>query len=186
MQLYGSYTSPYVRHCRIALLETGTSFELIETDNKASAEGSPAQKVPYMEDGNVRLYDSASILKYIRERAGQAWLPDVKQFDLFCLANTVLDASVNVFQLERSGIDPQSNDYLQRQSARISTTVEALEAWAQEKPLQWNDATLRVACFVAWAQYRQRVDFAACPALLTWLETASTRDEFKSTAPPPA
>ncbi|WP_293378999.1 glutathione S-transferase family protein [Natronospirillum sp.] len=185
MQLFGSYTSPYVRHCRIALSETGTEFTLTETDHAASAKQSPAQRVPFMEDGNVRLHDSASILKYVRERAGQAWMADVQQYDLFCLCNTALDATINVFLLERSGVDPQSNDYLKRQSGRIRTTVEALEALAAERGLQWNDGSIRLACFMDWAIYRQRFDFSAYPTLTQWLKEASARDEFKATAPPP-
>ena len=37
MKLYGSYTSPFVRHCRIVLLETQQSCEFIETDQTSSA-----------------------------------------------------------------------------------------------------------------------------------------------------
>ncbi len=184
MQLHGSYTSPFVRHCRIALLETGTDFTFEETDHQASATGSPAQRVPYIMDGNVRLHDSASILKYVRERAGQAWMPDVQQYDLFCLANTALDSTVNVFLLENSGVKPDETPYLQRQINRIGTTLEALEQWADVSPLQWNDGSIRLACFIAWAQYRNRVDFSPYPALQAWLREAEQHQEFLETAPP--
>ena len=32
MKLYGSYTSPFVRHCRVALEETGEQYQFVETD----------------------------------------------------------------------------------------------------------------------------------------------------------
>lgn len=47
MELYGSYTSPFVRHCRIALLQTQQDCQFIETDAQQSATLSPTKKVPY-------------------------------------------------------------------------------------------------------------------------------------------
>ena len=44
MELFGSYTSPYVRHCRIALLETDTKFSLTETDYDTSAKLESGEK----------------------------------------------------------------------------------------------------------------------------------------------
>lgn len=70
MQLFGSYTSPFVRHCRIALIETGLDCEFVETDYAESARRSPTKKVPYLQDKDVMLFDSCSILKYLREKAG--------------------------------------------------------------------------------------------------------------------
>ena len=32
MKLFGSYTSPYVRHCRIVLAQNGQDCEFVETD----------------------------------------------------------------------------------------------------------------------------------------------------------
>jgi len=43
LELYGSYTSPFVRHCRIALLESGLAFTFVETDQVSSAKLSPTQ-----------------------------------------------------------------------------------------------------------------------------------------------
>ena len=42
-------------------------FEFIETDQSQSAELSPTKKVPFLQDGDIVLSDSSSILKYIRE-----------------------------------------------------------------------------------------------------------------------
>lgn len=47
MELFGSYTSPFVRHCRIALLETKTKFSFTETDFETSAKLSPAKRFPF-------------------------------------------------------------------------------------------------------------------------------------------
>lgn len=78
MELYGSYTSPYVRHCRLAMLEAGLDFKFVETDALASARKSPTQKVPFLKDGDITLNDSCSIVKYVRERSGKRFLKILK------------------------------------------------------------------------------------------------------------
>ena len=67
MELFGSYTSPFVRHIRIAMAETKTEFSLTETDHEMSAKLNPAKKVPFLHHKETRLHDSSSILKYVRE-----------------------------------------------------------------------------------------------------------------------
>jgi len=126
MKLYGSYTSPYVRHCRIALLEEGLDVEFIETDQTKSAELSPTKKVPFLVDGDLVLSDSSSILKYIREKAGKPFLSDVQDFDLYCFANTLMDSGANVFYLEKFGLKPEDNAYVERQNSRIQQGLEML------------------------------------------------------------
>ena len=53
MELFGSYTSPYVRHCRIAFKETGLAYSFTETDHDMSAKLSPA-KVPFLHHNDLR------------------------------------------------------------------------------------------------------------------------------------
>src|SRR5690554_7357084 len=101
MKLFGSYTSPYVRHCRIVLAQLHKDFQFIPTDHAQSAEQSPTKRVPFLQDDAVMLYDSSSILRYLREQQQQGFCDSVEDFDLFCMVNTALDATVNVFLLER-------------------------------------------------------------------------------------
>ena len=74
MKLYGSLTSPYVRHARIAIAQSGFQCEFEEADYARSAELSPTARVPFFEDGDLMLTDSSSILKYVREKAGTGFL----------------------------------------------------------------------------------------------------------------
>jgi glutathione S-transferase len=104
MKLHGSFTSPYVRHCRIALMESGLNWSFVETDHDNSARLSPSKKIPFLTDGDMLLSDSSSILMYIREKAGQPFISDALDFDLFCLINTLLDAAINRFYLAKDGI----------------------------------------------------------------------------------
>lgn len=184
MQLFGSYTSPFVRHCRIALLETGLPCDFVETDYAASAVGSPAQRVPYLEDDHIQLHDSAAILKYLRSKAGQPFLDDAVDYDRFCLVNTALDTTVNVFLLERDGITPQQSAYLQRQSNRIASSLEALNGASLPAQAPYSDADLRLACFLDWALFRNRFTLDAYPQLAAFLENANSYEHFRVTAPP--
>ncbi|MGX5915524.1 glutathione S-transferase N-terminal domain-containing protein [Aliidiomarina sp. Khilg15.8] len=183
MKLFGSYTSPYVRHCRIALLQTETKFEFLETDYTQSAKGSPAQRVPYLQHEGMQLHDSASILKYIRFRAEQPFCASCESFDYFCLVNAALDSTVNLFLLENSGVDIHTNNYTQRQASRIESVLQALEERAAEG-LEWDDAGIRLACFIDWASFRKRLNFDKYPALLQWLDDANQDRIFTSTKPP--
>ena len=52
MKLFGSFTSPYVRHCRIALMQSGLDWEMAELDIHTSNDpGTPTLRVPFLEDG---------------------------------------------------------------------------------------------------------------------------------------
>ncbi|WP_339615979.1 glutathione S-transferase family protein [uncultured Gilvimarinus sp.] len=185
MKLYGSYTSPFVRHCRIALLESGLEFELIETDNKASAQQSPTQKVPFLQDGDIALTDSTAIVKYTREKSGHTYFADISEYDGFCLVNTSLDACVNLFFLERDGIGAEQSSYLQRQQARVDSTLSELNQMPLPMGAPYGDMAIRLACYLAWGLYRQRLSLEAYPNLENFLQQINDYQPFAATAPPP-
>ena len=181
MQLFGSYTSPYVRHVRIALLQTQAACEFIETDAKGSAEKSPTMKVPFLHDGAVELTDSMSILRYVREQAGQPFLPSVHGLDVFCLVNTLMDSAINLFLLERNGLDTQTNPYFDRQRARIEAGLDHLEKLQLNTQTLDLDAKLRMECFLAWGIFRERFTLDSRPHLHSLLTTANQSSLFKQT-----
>ncbi len=183
MQLYGSYTSPFVRHCRIALLETGLDCEFIQADASVSATKSPTQKLPFLLDGELALTDSAAILRYIREKSGQAFLPDITTYDHFLLASTALDAWVVLFMLEKDGLTVESSAYLQRQRRRIDTCLAALEPleWPAQPP--YNDLHLRLGCMMDWCLFRKRMTFESYPRLSAFLASMRSYAPFADTEP---
>jgi glutathione S-transferase len=184
LKLFGSYTSPYVRHCRIAMLETHTPFELVQADMTVSAQQSPAQRVPYLQDGDVFLSDSAAILRYVREKAGQAFCATPQRLDKFCLVNTAMDACINLFFIGRDGVDVGSIPYLQRQASRIATTLAELDKSALPKIVAMDDADLRLACFIGWAKFRKQVDFAPYVNLEAFYAQMLSYQSFVDTLPP--
>ncbi|MCE2594861.1 glutathione S-transferase N-terminal domain-containing protein [Motilimonas cestriensis] len=185
MQLFGSFTSPYVRHCRLVLAQTGLECEFVETDAVASAELSPTKKVPFLIDGALTLTDSVVILKYLREKAGQVFFSEMKDFELFAMVNTVMDATVNIFFLEKQdNIQVSDSQYLQRQQGRVESGLACLNQAALTDKLPLSDGQLRLACFLDWGVYRQRIDLTPYSALAALLTLAKTDPQFTATAPP--
>jgi len=185
MKLYGSFTSPFVRHCRIVLLEEGLDCEFIETDFDASAQKSPTKKVPFLEDGDVQLTDSSSILMYLRQKAGKPFPASAEDFNLFCEVNTVLDASVVLFFMEkRDNMQPEQSIYLSRNAARVKSALEHLNTMKLNTTAPFSDGELRLACLLAWGLYRQRFSLEAYPALSSFLTRIESYEPFTQTAPP--
>jgi glutathione S-transferase len=184
MKLYGSYTSPFVRHCSIALLEANFAFEFIETDQAASAYQSPTKRVPFLQDGDVFLTDSSSILRYIREKSGAPFLASINEHNDFCIVNTALDATVNLFFLERDGVDLQAYDYTKRQAARIETSLAELNGYTFPTQAPFNDVHLRLACFLAWGLFRKRLTLDVHENLKRFLANINQYQPFAETTPP--
>jgi glutathione S-transferase len=184
MKLYGSYTSPFVRHCRIALLETGLACEFTETDQAGSAAQSPTKRVPFLEDGDIFLTDSSSILKHIREKAGTDFLSSASELDLFAMVNTALDATVNLFFLQRDGVDLQAYEYTRRQAARIESSLAELNALAFSMQAPYSDVELRLACYLSWGLFRMRINIDTHENLQQFLAGINKYQPFADTAPP--
>ena len=183
MKLYGSYTSPFVRHCRIALLETHLECEFIETDGVASAAKSPTKKVPFFEDGDIFLTDSLAIVKHLRDKAGQPFLRDAQELDKLCLINTLLDASVFLFLMEKDGITPAQSAYLKRSAARVESGLAELEKSSLKVNGPYTDVELRLGCFLAWAKFRKRFTFDQYPQLTSLVTKLENYAPFAATPP---
>lgn len=187
MELFGSYTSPFVRHIRIAMLETKTEFSFTETDHDMSAKLNPAKKVPFLHHNDVRLHDSSSILKYVRQKAGERYFPDVKDYDQYCLVNTALDASINLFLLEQHDVRPSNNPYMQRQQDRVNEILKLMEskkhAVAYEGPHPFSDGELRLGCFLSWGLFRNRLTLGEYPQLQEFVDKLNDYPVFADTHP---
>ena len=184
MKLHGSYTSPFVRHCRIALMQEGVDFDFVETDHAMSAETSPAAKVPFLADGDLLLTDSSSILKYVREKSGGSFLADLDDYENFALTNTVLDSMINVFLLESEGFGADKIQYVGRQKNRISSGLKTLNQRVDPARGITTDSALRCACFIDWALFRKRMTLDGLDNLRDLLAVANEEEVFAATAPP--
>ena len=183
MKLFGSYTSPFVRHCRIVLARNEQKFELVPTDYAQSAQNSPAKRVPFFTHNGLKLHDSSSILRYLRTLADQGFCEDIEDFDLYCLVNTALDTTINLFLLDRDGVAIEEIGYLQRQHSRVIAILDELNDRDGPEADPENDAHLRLACFLSWAQFRERLDIHQWPNLQNFLASVNQQPWFANTHP---
>lgn len=185
MKLFGTFTSPFVRHCRIAVIETGLDVEFVETRPAPGERQSKTMKVPFFEDGDLTLTDSSTILRYLRETAGATFLPDLLDFELYCTANTALDTGINLLLFERlDQLTAQQSKYLARQEARLTSALGAFEEGPLPNTLPLSDGPMRLACFLAWGLFRNRFDLEGRPRLGAFLSLAGTDAAFAATSPP--
>ena len=185
MQLYGSFTSPYVRQCRIAMVQCEIDHTFIETDLIKSAEISPTKKVPFLKDGELSLSDSSSILRHLRHTANQAFLATIEDLELFCLISTLMDSAINLFYLEKEGIAITSANYLQRQQLRLEEGLDYLNKLL-DKPVTLdlqNDAQLRLGIFLSWGLFRQRFNLDDRENLQRFVSTCESHVLFQTTQP---
>lgn len=183
MKLYGSYTSPFVRHCRVALAQSKLDFEFIEADEAMRKEYSPTDKVPFFTDKDLTLSDSSSILKYIREKSAAAFLADINDFEVFTITNTLLDSAINLFLLENEGYSAENINYLGRQKARVNNGLIALDNRIDPNSGITLDSTLRCACFIDWGLFRKRFSIDGLSKLQKLMEIANQDEDFVATAP---
>ena len=134
-------------------------------------------------DNEINLSDSSSILKYPRNKSGQEYLSDIVDFDNYCLVNTLMDSEINVYLLEKSGVESSTNDYLLRQKSRIQKGLEILNERFLSVSNPMSDSQLRCAVFLDWAAYRQRFDFEHYTNLMHLLSVAKQNSGFIATSP---
>ncbi len=195
IELFGSRTSPYVRHARTALLESSLDWDFKLADAVAAQTGSPLMRVPYLVDGSLKLTDSAVIIRYIREQSGQPYLPTLEDHELFCTATTVLDSAVNVFLLQVSDglrpdtvnnnieIVPGGKFLVNRQQARIEEGLRYLDTLQLPAEPPYTDGQLRLACLLGWGLFRERFTLDGLPNLNDFLSGINQYPAFADTAP---
>lgn len=183
MELFGSTTSPFVRHCRIALEQTHQKYTFSLVDYAQTAKKSPVQKMPYLVDGEHVFTDSASILMYVRQLTKAPFPADPQDFELFTMASTLIDTAVNIFLLEKDTITSKESQYLARQESRLATGFKALNNTVQPAKALTTDGHMRAACLVDWTLFRQRYDLSSYTQLKELLQQANSDPFFTKTDP---
>ena len=186
MKLYASYTSPYARQCRIALLKGDIECEFITTDHAQSAEKSATKKVPFLEDDDQTFTDSSSILFHLAQKSGGTFIVDAEEQELFSMSTTCLDSIINVFLLENDGVTGETSGYILRQQGRINSTLAELNNKAAGHKAPLNNGEIRLACLIDWALFRGRINLAGLDHLQALLDTARLDADFNATAIPTA
>ena len=186
MKLYGSYTSPYVRHCRIVTEQLNIEHEFIEADHTSSAEKSPSKKVPFLHDDDLMLTDSTSILLHFYNKSGKPFITSAEDMNIYTTSNTCLDACINLLLLKMDGITPESSQsqYLARQASRIQTGLDALENSNRLVSDEHNIASIRLFCFLDWGLFRNCFNLDDRPKLKAFMDQMNEFSVIQDTKPP--
>ncbi len=184
MQLFGSLTSPYVRHCRIALNQGERPWTMEIADYAFSGANSPTKKVPFLKDGALLLSDSTAILAEVRQQQGRDFLASTRDWEIYCTASTALDTAINIYLLEQNGVVAEHVPYLARQADRLSSCLDYLESLDVGFDASPTDAQIRLACFLGWGQFRRRFEFSNHISLTSVCNKANQWSAFTETAPP--
>lgn len=197
MKLFGTSTSPFVRRIRIIATELGVPFERVDT---ATDEGqaalravTPIWKVPTAIVDDVVLFDSRNITDYLITHHG--WGPlrapaadeRWQQQNLLNVIDAAVDSAINLFYIDRDGVDTSAAPYFQRQRDRVQST------------LTWLEGQLRGAAFTEggglglpeialisgldWLTFRARYDVDAHPGLVAFREAHEHRASIQATYP---
>ncbi|WP_179381530.1 glutathione S-transferase [Jannaschia marina] len=167
MQLLSSPASPFVRKCRVVLIETGQD-DVEVRDVTASPMGgdaalnaaNPSGKIPVLlrEDGPA-LYDSRVITRFLDDRAGTRLYPADRLWDVLSLeanADAIMEAAVAITYEKR--LRPEAlwwSDWFEAQWTKIARSLDALEARSMpllEGPL--NAGQIAVGCALGYLDLR--------------------------------
>ncbi len=188
MKLFGSTTSPFVRRLRLYLL--GQDSEFIDLDifsehgREILSANNPAQKVPILQDGELTLYDSRVIYRYLAQRQGDSSL-SWSQENLLTLIDAVNDSFVSILLLSRSGFDTsQDNLFANLQNERIKKVLEVLETEVTAGAFNdWSYASICLFCLLDWIDFRDLYSLNNYPHLSNFFLLAKKNSGIAETDP---
>jgi glutathione S-transferase len=166
LKLRYSATSPYARKVRVVAHELGLKLELIATDTwnipAALVAENPLGKVPsLLIDGTWTLYDSPVICEYLIE-VGEGWCllakTGVARFEILkqqAFGDGLMDGAVEIFAERNFRPEAkQSLDWIERQSAKISTALDHFEQSLSRSEAAFSLGTIAIGSALTYLDLR--------------------------------
>ena len=199
MKLYFFPASTFARRVRVALLEKEISCELIELDLPGGkhkedwyAALNPYTKVPTLVDGDLTLYESASILMYLEATHPVPALlpPDQRGRALVDMHVRLCDSQLGRYAgailFPKRFLPEERWDRAAMEVARqeIGKHFAIIEKELGERPyLVGNSFTLADVAYLPFLQFLGLLDAAAGPHLSAWAERILARPSARATVP---
>ncbi len=200
MKLIASYTSPYGRKVRIAMVEKRIECDFVQ-ENVWSADttvGSvnPLGKIPVLIlDDGLAVYDSRVIVEYLDGITPVSRLiPEsgrdrllVKRWE--ALGDGITDAGVAVFLERKRPESEQSKDWINRQLGKVNSgiAVAANELGSRDfcHGTTLSLADISLACSLLWLEFRlPEIKWRESnDGLRAWVEKQELRPSFVDTVP---
>lgn len=188
MKLLGSTTSPFVRRLRIYLTDKAYEFVNLdifaEQDRAVLTVNNPTKKIPALIDGELCIYDSRVIYRYLAEKFSEdnlSW----QQENLLTLIDSVNDALVSMLLLKRSNIDTQQDAlFFNLQRERTDSVFTTLDkAVADDQFNDWHYPAICLWCLLDWVDFRELAEWRRYAHLVQFFEQNKDRDILAKTDP---
>lgn len=198
MHLLSSPASPFVRKCRVLLLETGQSDVVIRDVTSSPMGGeavlnaaNPSGKIPALvRDDGPALYDSRVICRFLDARAGANLYPAGRLWEVLAMeanADAIMEAAIAITYEKR--LRPEAlwwPDWFEAQWAKIARSLDALQSRAMpllEGPLHMGQ--IAVGCALGYLDLRHadRDWRAGRDALGAWEAAFAARPAMDATKP---
>lgn len=167
MQLLSSPASPFVRKCRVVLIETDqTDVEVRDvTANPMGGEAAlnaanPSGKIPaLLRDDGPALYDSRVICRFLDERANAGLYPAARPWEVLTLeasGDAIMEAAIAITYEKR--LRPEAlwwPEWFDAQWTKIARSLDALEQRSMpllEGPL--NAGQIAIGCALGYLDLR--------------------------------
>ena len=187
LRLYGSLTSPFVRRLRL-LMDSGTydfvNLDIYGPDRARLREISPVLKIPVLEDGETRIFDSRVIQRYLADKGHVEKLP-WSQENTLTVIDGVSDSLVNILLLKRSGVVLDPTSVLGKShSERVKDSLALLESQVQGAHFaHWDFLSQSLYALLDWCLFRDLADLSAYPQLLRFVSTHKNQVRVQETDP---
>lgn len=191
MKLIGSTTSPFVRRIRLYLLQLNiTDVDLVNLDIFASedrqilTDNNPAQKVPALVDGELSIYDSRVIFRYLSQKYQQSALT-WPQENLLTLIDAASDSLVSLLLLKRSGLDINEDKFFfNLQHDRIEQVFSTLAKAVHDGDFEhWGYPAICLYCLLDWTEFRQIYNFSSFADLVEFQRASANYEGIVKTDP---
>ncbi len=188
LQLLGSTTSPFVR--RIRLYFQGLNYDFVNLDifseegREILSKNNPTQKVPALLDGDLCIYDSRVIFRYLSEKLE---LPNISwpQENLLTLIDGANDSLVTILLSKRSNLDVNEDKlFFNLQHERVNKILTVLNQEAKKGVFtQWHYPSVCLFCLLDWLTFRELADLTPFAALQEFYQQGMLQSGVKETDP---
>jgi len=188
MKLIGSSASPYVRRIRLLLNDTPHTFsdlDIYNDDREVLRQHTPIMRIPVLIDGDLTLYDSRIIARYIATEKLNTDMLSWDEENRVSIIDGATDALIALLLSKRSGIDIEGGQlYITLQKDRAAATLHELEKMVNEGAFsEWRYPSICLYTLLDWADFRTMLNLEAFPNLKSFRARNQNRDAVADTDP---
>lgn len=194
LQLIGTPLSHFARKVRIVLAELGVPFEFVRAPGVMATTpeaygGNPLMRVPTLIDGDVTLFDSDHITRYVvRRHDGGDRLgvldESVRALNRLALINGVMANEVVLILAQRGGLEVDGVVYFQKLGTAIDLALGEIDRDVEVDAAGFDYRDVALVCMWQHLEhYRLRPDLARYARIAARVARLAERPSVASTTP---